>query len=551
MSMRVILTGMLPFLVVAAAVLAIPVSWLLLRLYRRSVRRGMIVGGPPAGSDRVVGSSPTSALHIESLSDAPVRFTVQNTSPEFRTAAGARWRTTAVYAAAGASFAVVMTAGFFFSDRTQNVVFTKTALVFWSYFWPVVPAAFLVAAYDRRRRLHVLGAYCLVLLAIFVVALIRNPGLGVSQLLVYCILTNGPPTVLVMAFLYRPVRAVGPLVLAFLIAMAMGSQVLLSIADRNTNFLKTVVHAGVLIGLGGTASFVALIVIGMLLFGLLVGWPLLRLLGLRYGRKKLSDQSLTLDAVWLVFALVYSIDLVFNGAPWILTGLIAFLAYKLACMLGFRWLASSREPGRPKTMLLLRVFALGKRSEELFDKLRKHWQYVGGICMIAGPDLATSTVEPHEFLDFLRGRMGRQFVANAEDLERRLSALDRVPDPDGRFRITEFFCHNDTWQMTMEQLAASSDVILMDLRSFSPNSRGCTFELGRLLDRIDLARVVFLVDSTTDLKFLESTVLDLWKNLATDSPNRLQAACSARLFPVGAQRERELNALLSVLLPAA
>jgi hypothetical protein len=34
------------------------------------------------------------------------------------------------------------------------------------------------------------------------------------------------------------------------------------------------------------------------------------------------------------------------------------------------------------------VFALGKRSERLFDKLRKHWQYAGSIAMIAGPDLS-------------------------------------------------------------------------------------------------------------------------------------------------------------------
>lgn len=80
-------------------------------------------------------------------------------------------------------------------------------------------------------------------------------------------------------------------------------------------------------------------------------------------------------------------------------------------------------------------------------------------------DLVTSTVEPHEFLDFLRGRIGRQFVSSALDLEQRISAMDRLPDPDARYRISEFFCHNDTWQMTVDRLATASDVVLMDLRS--------------------------------------------------------------------------------------
>jgi hypothetical protein len=53
---------------------------------------------------------------------------------------------------------------------------------------------------------------------------------------------------------------------------------------------------------------------------------------------------------------------------------------------------------------------LGKVSQRLFDALDKHWRHVGSIQMIAGPDLATTTVEPHEFLDFLRGRLARRFI---------------------------------------------------------------------------------------------------------------------------------------------
>jgi hypothetical protein len=99
--------------------------------------------------------------------------------------------------------------------------------------------------------------------------------------------------------------------------------------------------------------------------------------------------------------------------------------------------------------------------------------------MIAGPDLVTSTVEPNEFLEFVSGRLGRQFVRDANDLETRAKATDTARDPDGRYRISEFFCRNDTWQMTMERLAKTSDAVLMDLRSFSPANQGCIFELGR------------------------------------------------------------------------
>ena len=102
--------------------------------------------------------------------------------------------------------------------------------------------------------------------------------------------------------------------------------------------------------------------------------------------------------------------------------------------------------------------------------------------MIAGPDLVESTVEPHEFLEFLGGRLSRNFVRSDADLQRRLEAQQRGPDPDGRYRVNEFFCYADTWRHVMRALAAGSDAILMDLRSFAPANQGCLYELEQLLD---------------------------------------------------------------------
>ena len=217
-----------------------------------------------------------------------------------------------------------MTEGLLLSDRTQSVVLVKLALLFWTFLWPVVPAAMLVAAYDWIRRVQVLAAYFGALLLVVGIAAFRNPGIGPPKLMLYWILTNGPPTVLIMAFLYRPVRAVGPLVLAFLIAISVGSQVVLSVAERSEPFLRALSHAGYAIGLSASGVFVAMIVVGVLVFGLLLGWPLLKLLGRRYGEKKFSDQSLLIDVLWLIFGVVQSIDLAFNRAPWILTGVVAF-----------------------------------------------------------------------------------------------------------------------------------------------------------------------------------------------------------------------------------
>jgi hypothetical protein len=469
-------------------------------------------------------------------------------SPAYRMAMQRPWQTAAVYTAAGTCYALIVTIGWLAATHDRAIVWTKVAFLFWLYLWPTVIAVVLVAAYNPARRWRLCAGYFFVLLAISGIALARNPDIGIGQLLLLWIIVNGLPTVIMLAFLWQPIRAVGPLVLAFVITVALGSYTLLWMPSRDEGALRTISEIGSRLGVSAITVFAGMIIFAVLLFGVL-GWALLSLLGKLYEQKKLSDQSIMLDSLWLLFAVVESVG-VFQASPWILAGLFALVGYKLVSRLGFRWMDAVRRASESQTLLLLRVFALGKRSERLFDKLRKHWQYAGSIAMIAGPDLVTSTVEPHEFLEFVRGHLSRRFVSGAQDLERRIAVADGTPDPDGRYRVKEFFCYNDTWQMTMERLAATSDAVLMDLRSFSPVNQGCIFELGRLLDGMDLGRVVFLIDDTTDLGFLETMLQRLWQNLSADSPNQAATEPRARLFPIMAQSERELAALLHLLLGA-
>jgi FHA domain len=537
------------FLLVGS-VLAVSASLLLMRLYRNAVQRRMSSFGRetvPGPVRAVVRRTPSSALQMRTLDNTSSLVRPDTIASAYLMAMQRPWQTAAVYTVAGTCYALIVTIGWLAATHDRAVVWTKVAFLFWLYLWPTVIAVVLVAAYDPGRHWRLFAAYFIVLLALSGIALALNPEIGIGQLLLLWIIVNGLPTIIMLGFLWQPIRAVGPLVLAFVITVSLGSYTLLWIPSRNKGALRTIAEIGSGLDVNAITVFAGMIIFGVLIFGLL-GWALLSLLGKLYEQKKLSDQSIMLDSLWFLFAVVESVG-VFQASPWILTGLVAFVGYKLASRLGFRWIDAARA-SESQTLLLLRVFALGKRSERLFDRLRKHWQYAGSISMIAGPDLVTSTVEPHEFLEFVRGRLSRRFVSGAQDLERRIALADRLPDPDGRYRIKEFFCYNDTWQMTMERLAATSDAVLMDLRSFSHVNQGCIFELGRLLDGMDLGRVVFLVDDTTDLGFLETMLQRLWQNLSADSPNQAAMEPRARLFPIMAQSERELDALLHLLLGA-
>src|SRR5262249_12244201 len=181
-------------------------------------------------------------------------------------------------------------------------------------------------------------------------------------------------------------------------------------------------------------------------------------------------------------------------------------------------------------LLLLRVFALGSRSESLFRSFSLLWRYTGSMRMIAGPDLANATVEPHEFLDFLAGRLQRRFITGPAVLDQRLAETQLRRDPDGRFRVSTFFCHADTWQSVLRRVARESDLVLMDLRGFTSANQGCIFELNELLDAVRLRHLLLLVDDTTDEAFLTEVLQQGWRRISAGSPNRADAAPQVRLY---------------------
>ena len=129
-----------------------------------------------------------------------------------------------------------------------------------------------------------------------------------------------------------------------------------------------------------------------------------------------------------------------------------------------------------------------------------------------------------------------------------MQELDQQSDPYGRYRINAFFCRDTSWQATMRLLAMESDVILMDIRSFSPQNCGCVYELEQLLNIADLGRTVFFVGELSDRTFLEKTLSDLWERVPPDSPNLKTPTPTVCLFSPQGDISHSLPGLLHLLL---
>ena len=530
-------------LIAAAALLF---SLLLLRIYLRAVRRSMMRS---ANNNRV----PTAAsVGRPPVKPEPPAATLEIGEPEAprRSAVRAVWsgvtQTALVQLAAGLVYAlaVTLTWGWQVQQMAPDRQMTwQWVAMFTAFFaWPVVIVISLIATVTWRAVAAVVFAY-VALLLYGMVMMTRGTPVTPAMFALNWWHINGPASVMALVFLARPIRAMGPIVSALTVAGALG---VFGIAFAlNESLLRQVAVLAGSLGLGGEAGAY---VVAVVLFGVpglaaaFVVYIALRAVGRLYTARWVSDQSIQIDAVWLVFAVLQAPPQV----PYM--PLLSFPLYVLVSRLGQLLVPhhATDEVSAPR-LLLLRVFSLGARSSRLFDGFARLWRYDGSVRMIAGPDLANATVEPHEFLDFMAGRLQRRFIASASMLEQRLAESSPRRDPDGRFRASGFFCHDDTWRMALTRLARDSDLVLMDLRGFAPVNQGCVYEIHQLLDAVRLDKCLLVVDATTDEQFLAEVLQQGWARIPTTSPNRNDASPWVRVYHLDQTGGRQIDRLVATL----
>jgi hypothetical protein len=550
-----ITTVVLIFLI--TPMLTLPIAFGLLRLYRWAVIRGM-------SAVTSMGNTPRAPLPAAKRQPSFSGLACDGTSDLHHLAVRGLWTAALQQCVAGMAFALVFATASFVA-RGLPVFHFMFLLMWWGSAWPIVLATNIIMHSTWRLKAVTTAVYIGVL-ALLTFAAMESANLGVmdfgtayiparstitpKQTVLAWAIGNLPPTALLLTFLSRPVRAVGPLVLSFMTVVVTGV-ISTYWAMFYRNMPDHIIALAVRLHLDVRLILLGVVGLALVAFGVL-GWGVLVWLRRGYRRKTISDQSLILDSVWLLFGIFYQMFLVLYGFLWGLSGLVAFFAYKLVVWLSNRLVLARTErcPSHP-ALLFLRVFSLGRRSERLFHAVAKHWRYIGSIQLIIGPDLATTIVGPHQFLEYLSGRLSRLFINRQAALQDRMHLLDTVPDADGRFRINDFFCRNNTWQAVLSRLVKDTRVVLIDLRSFTPLNDGCRHELNELIHVMPLPQVLLVVDATTDMEFLAGQLDEAWKTMPASSPN-----CDAQRGDVGLVQlktlgSRDLQKVLQRLCRAA
>lgn len=522
-----------------AVPLAITITALTVWLYRRSVAKAMLHA---AGELVPVAAE---ASHGAGLA-GPLRLTLVNNSvgppvAQFAQSQAAMRALSGVYALAGGVQSVFITALYLWlNDIDFRPI--RTLLLWVPFAWPIFLALSITATATRRKKMLVVAGYFVVLFMLDAAAdifkLRYQPGFG--ELLLFWVISLGFPTLVIVLLGNRAWRAVGFIALFF-------SFVLVGSYLMGFHGLGCLVFSTRSLSLMSNFNYLLTAWVLLLFF---VTWWLFARMVRRYRHKRYSEQMLLLDSLWLLVTLSEILSQMASLGVASFYYLSGFVAYKIVTHAGLAQLRAAPAPQSPPALLMLRVFGFTARTRQLADQVGHYWRYSGPINMIGGTDLATSLMEPDELIQFWSRQLRKQFIASDADLQARLRTLDSAQDPDLRYRINEFFCHNNTWQATVKALARRSAVVLMDLRGFGAKNRGCEFELQMLLEVIPVARIVLLVGSGNEPQYLQQVLQAAWSKLSTSSPNHALAAPELPLFQVE-DSSAVLPNLLSRLFAAA
>lgn len=542
-------------LLIVSVIDAALLSWIALWWYQRSV--SAITSARPTSSGPAEWSPPPPATAVMAgafplEAKRPVHAATTEVDPH--DVLVSRRRIAAAYTLGALAFAGTITAAKFVEEPTLKPAAVLALL--WVYAWPVWPVLAALLACNRREWITLLVRYLLAGLGgVALLTLVTQALRGtidtaaitnVVQSVAVLLITASIPFALVTLTGIRRVRAVMPLALAATLLFGLGMMLFRRVITLafNNSFMRSAILTAASWSTTDVA-FYSLYLLLALPFGWLA-WRALRGLAAAYGRKRFSDIQLVVDCWFLIVtmeAIVTQLVIPF-GLVGIPVGAAAFVFYRATvAIVLWAWPLPARPADRASRLLLLRVFGYQARTESLFDQLARRWRFYGPVQLIAGTDLAMRTADPGDVLSFVEGRLRDLYVTSADDVESRIGDLDMTRDGDGRFRVNEVYCFNDTWKPTLQALLSVTDLVVMDLRSFSQQNSGCRFELEQLVQNVRSDRLVLICDGSTDQTLLRQ-ILDE----AMERTGGHRAAPAASLVHVDKGSPPEIRLVMECLL---
>jgi hypothetical protein len=143
-----------------------------------------------------------------------------------------------------------------------------------------------------------------------------------------------------------------------------------------------------------------------------------------------------------------------------------------------------------------------------------------------------------------------RFVASSSGLKAQIDKImqsERSPGIGGIFRGLSMFCFDDVWKPAVGSMLKSADVVLMDLRGFRRERKGCAYEIGEVMNRFPVGKVLLLVDDKCDKGELYKLVRESWRTIRPDSPNQALEEPLIKVYEACKRRKHDVPRILAML----
>lgn len=501
------LVGQILFLLIIATVLAVLCALLIARLYRLSMKRLM-----QAPMTKVTTEVSACSTANHERTDAPAALTLADNQRAYRRLLVSFLILTLVMALTRTVIMQLI--------AHAPITFKTVATLGIAYAWPVLPVLAVIGRWSRWRFVGAMFAWFW--LAVLMLVWRTNQNITTVMILKWMVVDVGLPLVVVTALcLGGATRAVGPWLAPLFVLFSTSSMLGVELLNRMVNAQSSMIY-----WMFDWLSVSAMIALFALLPWLLVWWParaIGRWLARAYRKRQVSELFYLFTAVWVIALIGPALGASFDIGWGALVCFLPLLWIPLAARLMQRFRMAT-PTGHPPTLLVLRVFQQDTNVQDLFDRVIERWRLTGNTVLIAGTDLLERTIDAEDIFTFIDGRLGERFIQSPADIPRRLADFEWQPDVEGRFRVNECYCHDTTWQQALAELIRASDVVLMDLRNFVEQNKGCLHELQVLASLPGLHRVVVLINDQTQLVPAQAAVANapngrfVWLKQVGDTP---------------------------------
>tara|TARA_R110002020_G_scaffold184944_7_gene382250 strand:+ start:2744 stop:4363 length:1620 start_codon:yes stop_codon:yes gene_type:complete len=177
-----------------------------------------------------------------------------------------------------------------------------------------------------------------------------------------------------------------------------------------------------------------------------------------------------------------------------------------------------------------------------------------------GNNLSDSEISDYSFLPgiiiswltymiYWRFTIWRSYVKNLPQIQRRIQRVIKKPRKlDLRFKNLPMFCYDNTWKLAVSEFVKNSNVVLMDLRGFSAERKGCEYEVDFLLDTFPINNILFVIDDNEARPIVEQLISDRWEFIRTTSPNLNLEKPIARILAISLGDEGDVQTIIDLLL---